>query len=74
MTIDYDRMKRTMPKHKSALTRAKKSGDAGKVVRACEAAVKEWDAIGAWPDQWHTWQVALSDVAPQVGYLTLQDL
>ncbi len=65
MSIDYARMQRTFPKHKAALTRAKKSGDPQKVVAACKAAVAEWDAIGAWPDHWHTWNIALRDATGQ---------
>jgi len=59
--IDYERMKRVRPMQKAALTRARKSGDSDKVVLACAAAVKEWDAIGCWPDDWSTWQIALDD-------------
>ena len=72
-TIDYERMKRTYPKHKAALTRAKKKvGDIhyAAVLAACKAAVKEWDEIGAWPDGWATWNVALGDAATQYARLT----
>lgn len=67
MAIDYARMQRTFPKHKAALTRAqhKKTAEARytAVKQACKAAVTEWDAIGAWPDDWSRWQRALSDAA-----------
>jgi hypothetical protein len=63
MPIDYARMQREFPKQKAALTRAKNSGDPQKVLAACKAAVKVWDEIGAWPDVWHTWNIALSDAA-----------
>lgn len=59
--IDYARMNKSLPKLKAALTRAIKSGDPAKVKDACQAAVKEWNAIGAWPDNWHSWQIALND-------------
>lgn len=59
--IDYDRMKRLYPKQKAALTRAINSGDPDKVVAACRTAVKQWDEIGAWPDEWHRWNIALAD-------------
>jgi hypothetical protein len=62
--IDYARMRRTIPKHKAALTRALKSKDRTKVVYACVQATDEWDAIGAWPDEWARWQRALDDVYP----------
>ncbi len=60
-TIDYARMKRVHPKQKAALTRAMKSKDPAKVRAACRAAVREWDEIGAWPDDWARWQAALND-------------
>lgn len=64
MAIDYARMKVVHPKQKAALTRAKKKGFVA-VLNACKAAVKEWDAIGAWPDDWSTWQRALDDATVQ---------
>ncbi len=72
MTIDYERMKRTYPKQKAALTRASKKANAQErwvaVRAACKAAVAEWDAIGAWPDGWSTWQRALDDAALNFSY------
>ena len=62
MTIDYERMKRTGPKHKAALTRAKKHGYFT-VLAACRAAVTEWNEIGCWPDHWQNWNIALGDAA-----------
>ncbi len=61
MAIDYARMQRTHKIHKGRLTRAIRSGDVDKLLDACRAAVTEWDAIGAWPDDWSTWQRALDD-------------
>lgn len=69
--IDYARMQRTHRKHKAALTRAKNSGDPLKVEAACRAAVREWDEIGAWPDDWATWQAALNDSRPFPEYTGL---
>ncbi len=63
MTIDYDRSKREHPKLKAALTRAVDSGDPKKVEAACRKAVAAWSAWGAWPDDWHRWNVALGDAA-----------
>ena len=60
--IDYERMSRSYPKQKAALTRAKKQGYTA-VLATCRTAVKEWDAIGAWPDGWSTWQRAIEDAA-----------
>lgn len=61
MSIDYVAMNRIYPKQKAALTRAIKSRDPQAVLRACQKAVREWEAIGAWPDGWHRWNIALSD-------------
>lgn len=61
MPIDYAAMSREHPKLKAALTRAKNSGDPVKVLDAVEKAYDRFDAIGAWPDDWHTWNIALSD-------------
>lgn len=49
---------------KSALTRAKNSGDPAKVLAAVEKAVKAWNGA-VWPDAWATWRVALEDAANQ---------
>jgi hypothetical protein len=65
MAIDYERMKRIYPRQKAALTRALNQPQDRRVdavIVACKAAVKEWEAIGAWPDNWSRWQRALSDV------------
>lgn len=61
--IDYDRMNREAPQLKAALTRAQKSGDPLKILDAVEKAFDAWDEIGAWPDNWHTWNIALRDAA-----------
>ena len=60
-TIDYARMQREAPRLKAMLTRAQKSGDPQKVLTACKEAVRVWNEIGAWPDNWHTWNIALQD-------------
>jgi len=62
MSIDYARAKAKGPALKAALTRAKKQGYAAVLV-ACQAAIKEWDIWGAWPDDWSTWSDALGDAA-----------
>ena len=62
MPINYERAKKNGPKLKAALTRAQKRGYA-EVLEACKAAVKEWEAWGAWPDNWSRWQRALDDAA-----------
>ncbi len=80
MSIDYARMQRVHPKQKAALTRAmnafRKSGgvDNSAVVKVCREAVKEWDAIGCWPDDWTRWQVALNDTEPWHSATRLEDL
>lgn len=72
--IDYERMNRVMPKQKAALTRAIKTGDAEKIAKVCKASVTEWNEIGAWPDNWHRWQVALNDAMPYYQSIDLADL
>jgi hypothetical protein len=74
MPIDYARMQRTHRIHKAALTRAVKTGDRDKVLTACRKAVAEWDAIGAWPDDWSTWQVAIDDTFGWPGGPRLEEL
>ena len=79
-TIDYARMKREHPKQKAALTRAMKaftaSGgvDNSAVVKACREAVRVWDEIGCWPDDWSRWQIALNDTEPWHSRTDLRDL
>jgi len=72
--IDYDGMRRVFPKQKAALTRARKTGDPEKVAGACKKAVKEWNEIGAWPDDWSAWQRALDDVLPWHQRVDIADL
>lgn len=60
--IDYARMQRVFPKQKAALTRAKKKGYKA-IEDVCRAAVREWNEIGAWPDQWSLFQRTLDDAA-----------
>jgi len=72
--IDYDRMNRELPKQKAALTRAVNSGDAEKVAWVCKAAVAAWDEIGAWPDDWNHWQIALDDALGWLQHVDLRDL
>ncbi len=72
--IDYDRMKREWPKQKAALTRAVKSGSAEKVAGVCIAAVKVWDEVGAWPDDWSLFQRALRDMLPWNQWVDFDDV
>jgi hypothetical protein len=72
--IDYDRMQKVFPGQKAALTRAVKASDPVKVANACIAAVKVWDEIGAWPDDWSAWQRALDDVLPWRQQCDLSDV
>jgi hypothetical protein len=57
---DYAAMKRELPRLRSALTRAKNSGDPVQVLAAVEKAVDGFDRFG-WPDAWSTWRIALDD-------------
>lgn len=67
MPIDYARMQKSSPRLKSMLTRAQKLADPEAryiaVRKACFAAVTEWNAVGAWIDDWSRWQRALDDAA-----------
>lgn len=72
--IDYDRMNRVRRGQKAALTRAINSKDADRVITVCRDAVKEWDAIGCWPDDWSVWQNALNTVLPWNRPVELSDL
>jgi hypothetical protein len=72
--IDYDRMRRVSRSQKSALTRATKAADPDRMLAVCTAAVREWDEIGAWPDDWSRWQRALDDAFPLWQSPRLEDL
>jgi hypothetical protein len=72
--IDYAAMNRIRRSQKAALTRARNSGDREKVLVACAKAVREWDELGAWPDDWNAWQIALDDVFPIFHGPRLEDL
>lgn len=72
--VDYERMRREWPKQKAALTRAVKSGSAEKVAAVCVAAVKVWDEVGAWPDDWSLFQRALRDVLPWNQWVDFDDV
>jgi hypothetical protein len=72
--IDYARARREFPKQKAALTRAIKTGDVNKIRAACAKAVAEWDAVGAWPDDWARWERALNDALPWYENEDLRDL
>jgi hypothetical protein len=51
-------------KLKSALTRAKNSGDPARVLKAVEAAVDVFNQK-IWPDDWAMWRIALEDASQQ---------
>lgn len=72
--IDYDRMRAEAPRLKGALTRAVNSGDPSRVLGACREAVRVWDEIGAWPDNWSRWQRALDDIYPVSAAPRLEEL
>ena len=72
--IDYALMLRVRPGQKAALARAIKTRDAETIARVCKAAILEWNAIGAWPDDWNRWQIALDDALPWNDPIDLRDL
>jgi hypothetical protein len=75
--VDWARMSRVYPKQKAALTRALKKADKEQrrdaVIKACTDAVREWEQIGVWPDNWSRWQRALCEVGLQLQLDSLKD-
>lgn len=49
-----------LPALKAKLTRAQRSGDPRKVMRACDEAMDTFAREG-WPDCWHRWEQAAID-------------
>jgi hypothetical protein len=74
MSIDYARMQKLYPQQKAALTRAAKTKDPEKVIAACRTAVRQWNEIGAWPDNWSHWQRTLDDIVGWRSSPQLEDL
>ena len=72
--IDYDRMQKVWPKQRAALNRAKNTGDARKVAQVCIDAVKVWDEIGCWPDDWALFERTLNDMLHWRAQTTLADV
>jgi hypothetical protein len=73
--IDYDAANRAFRRHKTALTRAKNSGDPEKVKKTVVETVREWNkADYPWPDNWSMWQIALDDVMPWNERILLEDI
>ena len=63
-------MKGLVRKHKSALTRAKNSGDPAKVHQAATTALDEMSAVGPLPDNWHLWESARKDAEHKLRFNT----
>ena len=59
---------------KSALTRAKKSGDPRKIIDQCGRALVAFNAK-SYPDDWHRWKMAEYDARLKLRYegVTLPD-
>lgn len=73
--VDYHALNKMIKRQRAALTRAINSKDPVKVVKACKAAVDEWNRPGmAWPDDWSRWQRALHDALPMNQWVRLEDL
>lgn len=82
--IDYARMNRAWPQQRAALTRAIRAWQRApeadleaareKIAAVCKAAVAEWNAIGAWPDDWARFQRALDDALGLSSSIRLEDL
>ena len=47
---------------------------AQKVEQVCRDTIREWDACGAWPDEWSRWEVALNDTRHYADWISLRDL
>jgi len=72
--IDYERMNREWPGQKRRLAAAVKAKDPVRVAQVCIDAVKAWDEVGAWPDDWSAFQRALDDVLPWNQQVDLADV
>lgn len=72
--IDYERMNREWPRQKRALAAAVKAKDPARVAQVCIDAVKVWDEVGAWPDDWSAFQRGLDDVLPWNQQVQLDDV
>lgn len=55
---------------------AEKNLDAAreKLAKLIKSHVAVWNEIGAWPDQWHSWQIALDDVMGLWNRIDIADL
>lgn len=73
---DYSTLNKKYRQQKSALTRAVNSKNPDKVIKACTAAVREWNQPDwpGWPDDWSRWQRALDDALVGWGSIRLEDL
>lgn len=74
MAIDYARMQQIFPSQKAALNRAVKTKDPEKVQAVVTKAVREWNEIGAWPDDWSRWSRALNDLLPWHQQINIEEL
>jgi hypothetical protein len=72
--IDYAEMNRILPRQKAALTRAINSGDRDKLILVVRDAVRDWNRIGSWPDDWARWQRALDDKLGFYHAIDISDL
>lgn len=74
MPIDYELMKREVPKLKSALTRARNSNDPKKLLAAANRGL-EFFANNSYIDDWRIWENAKRDavMAMAFGRKTLRD-
>lgn len=72
--IDYPRMQAEWPKQKAALATAVRSNDARNVAAVCVRAVKVWDEIGSWPDDWMLFERTLNDMLHWNQHVSLSDI
>jgi hypothetical protein len=45
-----------------------------KLAQVIKRHVAVWNEIGAWPDAWHTWQIALDDALGWPDHIDIGDL
>ena len=72
--IDYERMNRVLPRQKAELTRVVKTKDPEKIAQVIKRHIAVWNEIGAWPDAWAHWNIALNDALPWNQHIDIGDL
>lgn len=74
LQLDYEGVEREYLKARERVECSVVQGDPVAVADAVIAAVKLWDGVGAWPDNWSYAQRALDDVLPPWRQILLDDV